>query len=164
MKRFGFDRMYTFVYHKDMKKVDWFYGSLLGLEMEPESDWVNLYKVSEGMTIGVVQDGRGYLRVTDDKPVIICLGVPDDGDIWEVYNRLKVNGVKMHTDEVARARELDRVLPVFLALPVVLYRPSVPCLQYPPLGPEVLELLGVPALHEGHVRYLVPEAQSLLWR
>ena len=89
-----FDRMYTFVYHRDLERADWFYGGLLGLEMEPESDWVNLYRVSEGATIGVVQDGRGFLRVSDDKPVILCLGVPDDGDIWEVYRRLKENGVK----------------------------------------------------------------------
>jgi catechol 2,3-dioxygenase-like lactoylglutathione lyase family enzyme len=72
MTGFGFDRMYTFIYHKDMEEADRFYGGLLGLEMEPESDWVNLYRVSEGMTIGVVQDGRGFLRATDDKPVILC--------------------------------------------------------------------------------------------
>ena len=42
------------------------------------------YHVIPGMTIGVVQDGRGYHRATKDKPVILCLGVPDDGDIWEV--------------------------------------------------------------------------------
>ena len=109
MARFGFDRMYTFIYHRDMERADRFYGGLLGLEMEPESDWVNLYKVSEGMTIGVVQDGRGFLRATDDKPVILCLGIPDDGDIWEVYNRLKENGVKMLTDEVELREAEGRV-------------------------------------------------------
>jgi len=100
MTRFRFDRMYTFVYHKNLEKADWFYGGLLGLEMEPESDWVNLYRVSEGVTIGVVQDGRGFHRVSQDKPVILCLGVPDDGDIWEVYRRLKEAGIVMLTDEV----------------------------------------------------------------
>jgi predicted enzyme related to lactoylglutathione lyase len=101
--------MYTFVYHRDMEKADRFYGGLLGIDMEQESDWVNLYRVSEGMTIGVVQDGRGFLRATDDKPVILCLGVPDDGDIWEVYNRLKENGVKMLTDEVELREAEGRV-------------------------------------------------------
>jgi len=101
--------MYVFVYHKDMEKADWFYGGLLGLEMEPESDWVSLYRVSEGMTIGVVQDGRGFLRVADDKPVILCLGVPDDGDIWEVYRRLKEAGVVMLTDEVELREAEGRV-------------------------------------------------------
>jgi len=67
----GFDRMYTFICHKDLEKADWFYGELLDLEMEPESDWVIYYRVQPNMTIGVVQDGRGYLRATEDKPVIL---------------------------------------------------------------------------------------------
>ena len=96
---YGFDRTYTFIYHKDMKKADWFYRELLGLESEPESDWVMYYHVIPGMTIGVVQDGRGYHRATKDKPVILCLGVPDDGDIWDINNKLKDAGVKMHTSE-----------------------------------------------------------------
>jgi predicted enzyme related to lactoylglutathione lyase len=96
----NFDRMYTFIYHKDLDKADWFYRELLGLEMEPESDWVIYYKIKEDITIGVVQDGRGYLRSTEDKPVILCLGVPDDGDIWNIYDKLKDAGVKMHTNEV----------------------------------------------------------------
>ena len=102
----GFDRMYTFIYHKDMEKADWFYGELLGLRSEPESDWVMYYHVVPGVIIGVVQDGRGYHRATEDKPVILCLGVPDDGDIWEVYNQLKEAGIKMHTTEV-ELREIE---------------------------------------------------------
>ena len=103
---YGFDRTYTFIYHKDMEKADWFYRELLGLEAEPESDWVMYYHVIPGVIIGVVQDGRGYLRATEDKPVILCLGVPDDGDIWEVYNRLRDAGVKMHTSKV-ELREIE---------------------------------------------------------
>ena len=37
--KYGFDRTYTFIYHKDMETADWFYRELLGLEAEPESDW-----------------------------------------------------------------------------------------------------------------------------
>ncbi len=42
--------------------------------MEPESDGVNSYKVAGNMMIGVVQDGRGYLKVTEAKQLILCLG------------------------------------------------------------------------------------------
>jgi len=101
----AFDKMYTFIYHKDLDKADWFYESLLGLEMEPESDWVHLFKIAPNTVIGAVQDGRGYLRATEDKPVILCLRVPDDGDIRQVYERLKENGVTMQT-ELAR-REIE---------------------------------------------------------
>jgi catechol 2,3-dioxygenase-like lactoylglutathione lyase family enzyme len=106
---FGFDRMYTFIYYKDMEKADWFYRELLGLEAEPESDWVMYYRVMPGMTISVVQDGKGLLRATEDKPVILCLGVPDEGDIWQVYNRLKDAGVKLLTSEVQLRKIEGRV-------------------------------------------------------
>lgn len=43
--------------------------------MESESDWVNLTNVAENIVIGVVQDGRGYFKTVEDKPVILCLGV-----------------------------------------------------------------------------------------
>jgi predicted enzyme related to lactoylglutathione lyase len=102
----SFDRAYTFIYYKDMTAASSFYRDLLGLEEEPESDWVNLYHVTGDYTIGVVQDGRGHLRAAEDKPVILCLGVPDDGDIWEIYRRLKDAGVKMHTTEV-ELREIE---------------------------------------------------------
>ena len=72
----GFDRMYTFIYHRDLERANRFYVGLLGLERVLESDWVVNYRVVPGMTIGVVQDGRGYLRASEDKPVILCLGVP----------------------------------------------------------------------------------------
>ncbi|MBA7475625.1 VOC family protein [archaeon] len=106
MAGLGFDRMYTFIYHTDLERADRFYGGLLGLEAVPESDWVVNYRVAPGMMIGVVQDGRGYLRVSEDKPVILCLGVPDDGDIWEVYRRLRDAGVTMRTSEV-ELREVE---------------------------------------------------------
>ncbi len=109
MSGFGFDRMYTFIYHKDLERADWFYRELLGLEMEPESDWVIYYRVKPGTTIGVVQDGRGFLRATEDKPVILCLGVPDDGDIFEVYSRLKEAGITMRTSEVELRKAEGRV-------------------------------------------------------
>jgi len=96
----SFDRAYTFIYYKDMAEATSFYRDLLGLEEEPESDWVTLYRVTGDYTIGVVQDGRGHLRAAEDKPVILCLGVPDDGDIWELYRKLKDAGVKMQTTEV----------------------------------------------------------------
>ena len=105
----SFDRAYTFIYYKDMADASSFYRNLLGLEEEPESDWVTLYRVTGDYTIGVVQDGRGYLRAAEDKPVILCLGVPDDGDIWELYRRLKEAGVKMHTTEVELRKAEGRV-------------------------------------------------------
>jgi catechol 2,3-dioxygenase-like lactoylglutathione lyase family enzyme len=105
----SFDRAYTFIYYKDMAEASSFYRDLLGLEEEPESNWVTLYRVTGDYTIGVVQDGRGHLRAAEDKPVILCLGVPDDGDIWELYRRLKDAGVNMQTTEVELRKVEGRV-------------------------------------------------------
>ena len=102
----SFDRAYTFIYYKDMAEASSFYRDLLRLEEEPESDWVTLYHVTDDYTIGVVQDGRGHLKAAEDKPVILCLGVPDDGDIWMIYRRLKDAGGKLHTTEV-ELREVE---------------------------------------------------------
>jgi predicted enzyme related to lactoylglutathione lyase len=104
-----FNRAYTFIYYKKMVEASSFYKDLLGLKEEPESDWVTLYRVTSDYTIGVVQDGKGYLRAANDKPVILCLGVPDDGDIWEIYHKLKEAGVKMHTTDVELREAEGRV-------------------------------------------------------
>jgi len=101
-----FDRAYTFIYYRDMKKASRFYHDLLELEEIPESSWTTLYKVTNDYMIGVVQDGEGFLRAAEDKPVILCIGLADDEDIWALYNRLKEAGVVMKTSEV-ELREVE---------------------------------------------------------
>jgi lactoylglutathione lyase len=105
----SFDRAYTFIYYKDMGGARGFYGYLLGLEEEAESSWTTLYHVRPGYTIGVVQDGKGYLRASEDKPVILCLGLRDGEDIWGLYRRLRDAGVKMRTSEVELRKVEGRV-------------------------------------------------------
>jgi len=105
----SFDRAYTFIYYRDMGAARGFYGGLLGLEEEAESSWTTLYHVRPGYTIGVVQDGKGHLRATEDKPVILCLGLRDGEDIWALYRRLRDAGVKMRTSEVELRRVEGRV-------------------------------------------------------
>ena len=96
----NFDRAYTFIYYKDMKKASAFYRDLLGLEEEVESSWTTLYKVTSDYSIGVVQDGEGHLRATEDKPVIICLGLNDNANILDLYQKMEDGGVKMQTSKV----------------------------------------------------------------
>jgi catechol 2,3-dioxygenase-like lactoylglutathione lyase family enzyme len=105
----SFDRAYTFIYYEDVEVARGFYGDLLGLEEEAESSWTTLYHVRPGYTIGVVQDGKGYLRAAEDKPVILCLGLRDGEDIWGLYGRLREAGVKMRTSEVELRKVEGRV-------------------------------------------------------
>jgi predicted enzyme related to lactoylglutathione lyase len=95
-----FNRAKTFIYYKNIKDSEPFYRDLLGLRLEYESDWVTRYWVTDDYAIGAVQSGRGFLKAMDDKPVILCIGLKDDADIFALYNKLKDAGVKMHTSEV----------------------------------------------------------------
>ena len=92
-KRFEFDTFKVFLYHKSLEKAREFYGDILGLEETHESDHVKQYWVSPNIAVGIVLDGHGYLPASDDKPVMLCLHVPDDGDIEELFSYLKGRGV-----------------------------------------------------------------------
>jgi catechol 2,3-dioxygenase-like lactoylglutathione lyase family enzyme len=94
-KWFEFDTFKVFLYHKSLEKAREFYGDILGLEETHESDHVKQYWVSPNIAVGIVLDGHGYLPASDDKPVMLCLHVLDDGDIEELFSYLKGRGVKM---------------------------------------------------------------------
>lgn len=104
-----YDRAYTFIYYKDIKESEPFYRDLLGLRLEYESDWVTRYWVTDNYAIAAVQSGKGFMNAMDDKPVILCVGLKDEADIWALYNRLTEAGVKMHTTEVELREKEGRV-------------------------------------------------------
>ena len=104
-----YNRAYTFIYYKDVKDSEPFYRDLLGLILEYESDWVTRYWVTEDYAIGAVQSGRGFLNAMDDKPVILCIGLTDDEDIFALYQKLKDAGVKMLTSEVELRKTEGRI-------------------------------------------------------
>ena len=95
-----YERAYTFIYYKDIKEAEPFYRDLLGLRLEYESDWVTRFWVTDDYAIGAVQSGRGFLEAMEDKPVILCISLNEDADIFALYNGLSDAGVKMHTSEV----------------------------------------------------------------
>ena len=101
-----YDRAYTFIYYKDIKEAEPFYRDLLGLRLEYESDWVTRFWVTDNYAIGAVQSGRGFLKAMEDKPVILCIGLKENEDIFALYKKLKDAGVKMHTSEV-ELREVE---------------------------------------------------------
>jgi len=104
-----YERAYTFIYYKDIKDAEPFYRDLLGLRLEYESDWVTRFWVTDDYAIGAVQSGRGFLEAMEDKPVILCICLKDDADIFALYNKLKDAGVKMHTSEVELRKTEGRI-------------------------------------------------------
>jgi lactoylglutathione lyase len=104
-----YERAYTFIYYKDIKDAEPFYRDLLGLRLEYESDWVTRFWVTDDYAIGAVQSGRGFLEAMEDKPVILCICLKDDADIFALYNKLKDAGVKMHTSNVELRKTEGRI-------------------------------------------------------
>lgn len=104
-----YQRAYTFIYYKNIKDSEPFYRDLLGLRLEYESDWVTRFWVTDDYAIGAVQSGRGFLEAKEDKPVILCIGLKDDVDIFALYKKLKDAGVKMHTSEVELRKTEGRI-------------------------------------------------------
>jgi imidazolonepropionase-like amidohydrolase/catechol 2,3-dioxygenase-like lactoylglutathione lyase family enzyme len=84
------DATVTFFYYEDLDAAARFYREVLGLRATTDMDWVKIYRVSATSSVGLVQDGRGFHAVSDDKPAMLSI-VTDDVDGW--YRELVDAGV-----------------------------------------------------------------------
>ena len=75
------DSTITFFYYKDLASAADFYRDVVGLEATTDMGWVKIFKVTESSSVGLVEDGKGFLRAAEDKPVMLSL-VTDDVDAW----------------------------------------------------------------------------------
>ena len=75
------DATVTFFYYEDLDAAARFYREVLGLETTTDMDWVRIFQVTETSSVGLVQDGRGFHRVSNDKPAMLSI-VTDDVDAW----------------------------------------------------------------------------------
>jgi len=80
----------TFFYYKDLDAQVAFYEGVLQLTASMDEDWVKIYPITETASVGLVLDGRGYHRVSADKPAMLSI-VTDDVDAW--YERIRQSGV-----------------------------------------------------------------------
>ena len=74
----------TFLYYKDLGGAMAFYEDVLRLDLVIDQGWSKIYGVSPGGYVGLVDESRGYHRVSDAKPVMVCMRV-DDVDAWHRY-------------------------------------------------------------------------------
>ena len=74
----------TFLYFEDLERASKFYGQTLGLKATTDLDWVKIYEVSAGSSVGLVSATGGTHRPSKDKPVMVSL-VVDDADAWYAY-------------------------------------------------------------------------------
>jgi lactoylglutathione lyase len=82
----------VFLYYKDLAVAEAFFGKTLGLEKTMDLEWVKIFRTVPGSAIGCVKEGRGSLKTSAAKPVMVSWVV---GDIESWHRRLAANHVKI---------------------------------------------------------------------
>jgi lactoylglutathione lyase len=67
----------TFIYCRDLPGTMRFYEDVLGLTLAIDQGWSKIYRLCDGAHLGLVDETRGMHRWAAEKPVQICLRVPD---------------------------------------------------------------------------------------
>jgi lactoylglutathione lyase len=91
----------TFLYYRDLAAAHAFYRDVLGLRLARDQGWCKIMALTPSAYVGLVDETRGSLRATADKPVMLTLVVANV-DAW--HARLAAAGVagltqpKLHED------------------------------------------------------------------
>jgi len=74
----------TFFYYRDLPAAMRFYEDVLGLRLAIDQGWSKIYRIAGAAHVGLVDEARGMHRAAPEKPVQLCLMVPDV-DAWHAY-------------------------------------------------------------------------------
>lgn len=74
----------TFFYYRDLPAAMRFYEDVLGLSLAIDQGWCKIYQICPGAHVGLVDETKGMNKWTPDKPVQLCIRVPDVDD-WYAY-------------------------------------------------------------------------------
>jgi lactoylglutathione lyase len=74
----------TFLYYRDLAGAMRFYEDILGLPLVIDQGWSKIYRICPGAHVGLVDEAKGMHRAATEKPVQLCLRVPDV-DAWFAY-------------------------------------------------------------------------------
>lgn len=77
----------TFLYYPDLAAPRAFYGKLLGLASYYDEEWVSLYRVASGATIGIVKSDSDPVTADAKRDAAMVSIVTSDVDGW--FSRLK---------------------------------------------------------------------------
>jgi catechol 2,3-dioxygenase-like lactoylglutathione lyase family enzyme len=87
----------TFLYYQDLPAAEAFYRDVLGLSTAFELEWVKIFRLSPGSSVGLVNATKGSLKpfpVEAEKPVMVSL-VVDQAHIAAWHSYLKSKGVEV---------------------------------------------------------------------
>lgn len=78
----------TFFYYRDLAAAMRFYEDVLGLGLAIDQGWCKIYAICPGAHVGLVDEAKGMNKWAADKPVQLCIRVPDV-DAWYAYAKAK---------------------------------------------------------------------------
>ncbi|QDG79561.1 VOC family protein [Labrenzia sp. PHM005] len=78
----------TFLYFHDVPRAQEFYARVLGAQLVIDQGWSKIYQLAGAAHVGLVDQSRGAKRASVDKPVQLCLRVPDV-DAWHGWARVQ---------------------------------------------------------------------------
>ncbi len=76
----------TFFYYHDLDAALAFYTGVMGFPLAIDQGWSKILRLADGAHVGLVDESRGMKQATPDKPVQLCIRVPDV-DAWYAYAR-----------------------------------------------------------------------------
>jgi len=76
----------AFVYYRDLAAAMRFYEQVMGFTLAIDQGWSRIYRIGGRAHLGLVDETRGMHRATPEKPVQLCLRVPDVA-AWHAHAR-----------------------------------------------------------------------------
>lgn len=76
----------TFFYYRDLPAAIRFYEDVMGFRLAIDQGWSKIYRIAGQAHLGLVDEARGMHRSAPEKPVQLCIRVPDV-DAWHRYAR-----------------------------------------------------------------------------
>lgn len=88
----GVTSQVVFLYYADLEAPTQFYESIMGFKKTFDEGWVKIFKGPGDFSVGVVSSSKGFMKASEDKPVMISW-TTDDVDAWNEY--LKKHNVEI---------------------------------------------------------------------
>ena len=88
----GIEGMFTFTYYDDLDEAERFFRDVMGFEKVIDVDFAKVYRVAGNSHVGLVDSSKGFLKTSEDKPVMLTF-VVDDIEAWN--QRLKEANVEI---------------------------------------------------------------------
>lgn len=96
----GFKGTVTWLYYRDLERMQQFYENVLGLPQIVDQGWAKIYQVSSSGFIGLVDESRGMHRFTEKKAVNISFIIDDIEGWFETVKRGKAFPLRSDTLEI----------------------------------------------------------------